>query len=249
MTNKKKFQGSRWSSCGKNSPRWWSELPDHPAKFSQVLISHLYDRIRNEPFVVDCFAGTCQLIRVLGLGFTGHLFMVELQPKWMPRLFHPQVTLWPGNALYLPFPSGSVPCFCSSPCYGNRFSDHHNAKDPYLRESYHHCHIRCTGVELEPGNAGILNFKEPEYKIFHYRHLIEVYRCLAPGGNYILNMSNHMRLQKEIQVVAWWLEAAKVCGFVVDDDLAIRTKRMRKGQNHLERVEHEHIITLRKPAA
>lgn len=249
MANKKlkSWQGRSWSGYGKHAPRWWAELPDHPAKFSQVLIPHLYDRIKDEDLVVDVFAGTCQLIRVLGLGFRGHLFMVEIQPKWMPRLLHPQVTLYPGNALYLPFQDNSIKCFCSSPCYGNRFHDHHKAKDPWLRESYYHCHFRCTGEGLDPDNAGILNFKHPKYKTFHLAHLIEIFRCLAPGGKYVLNMSNHMRDRVEILVVEWWIEAAKSVGFLIEEDFKVRTKRMRKGQNHKARVEHEHILTLRKP--
>lgn len=35
-----------------------------------------------------------------------------------------------GNALALPFPDGSMDVLATSPCYGNRMADSHNAQDP-----------------------------------------------------------------------------------------------------------------------
>jgi len=43
-----------------------------------------------------------------------------------------------GNALSLPFEDDSFDAVCTSPTYGNRLAENHDAYDPQARRSYKH---------------------------------------------------------------------------------------------------------------
>jgi hypothetical protein len=114
-------------------------LADHPAKFSDQIISHAFDMLW--PYVrrgrvqsmLDPFAGVgrCHIVASNLTESTPHRVVsvgVEIQPRWAA---HDRRTIV-GNVLDLPrtpvWRSG-FDCVFTSPCYGNRMADHQDARE------------------------------------------------------------------------------------------------------------------------
>lgn len=126
----------------------------------------------------------------------------------------------------------------------------------YKRITYRHQ----LGRELHPNNSGQMPFG-PKYKDLHERAWVEAARVLKPTvkgvskGRMILNVSNHFktigpkgdRRQVEVDVVGWHLDTLKRLGFKLERTIEVETPRMRFGQNHEARAEHEIVAILRSP--
>ena len=102
----------------------------------------------------------------------------------------------------------------TSPTYGNRLADHHNAKDGSRRISYTHT----LGRTLTPGNSGAMHWGK-DYRLLHRLSWEEVARVLSIGGLFVLNVSNHIRKGEEVPVVQW------------HRDIEVPTARLRYGAN------------------
>ena len=213
----------------------------HPAKFSDPILRVVDGWVRMEAFwlpkrlrrlrILDPFAGTGLVHQLPGLTFG-----VELEPEW--ATMHPRTQV--GNALALPWKRNSFDVIVTSPCYGNRFADSHNAQDGSLRRSYTHD----LGRKLHPDNAGQLHWGD-EYRRFHREAWREAARVLRPGGLFILNVSDHIRGGKRVPVSAWHVTTLEAMGLEVFAHRDVATRRMRQGENHLARVDCEHVIALR----
>jgi tRNA G10 N-methylase Trm11 len=79
--------------------------------------------------VLDPFAGTGR-IHELENWTVG----VEIEPEWATMRDGTIVA----NALNLPFRDASFDAVVTSPTYGNRLADHHDARDSSRRHSYKH---------------------------------------------------------------------------------------------------------------
>lgn len=115
--------------------------PEHPAKWSANVLGTLAKVRRDHlptdrvPSVLDPFAGVG--IDALAAALVGttdrptaaaNVVGVELQPEWtdrgpMPRTVQGDATQLPENW------TGTFDAVFTSPCYGNRMADHHDAKD------------------------------------------------------------------------------------------------------------------------
>jgi ubiquinone/menaquinone biosynthesis C-methylase UbiE len=146
-----------------------------------------------------------------------------------------------GSALELPFPDESFDAIVTSPTYGNRLADHHDARDGSYRRSYRHC----LGRPLHEGNAGAFQWGSA-YREFHERAWTEALRVLRPEGTFVLNVSNHIRKGVERLVSEWHLTTLLNRGlrFVASEQIA--TPRYRYGSNR-QRVQCEHVFWLHKP--
>ena len=152
-----------------------------------------------------------------------------------------------GDALHLPFAVDTFDCVVTSPVYGNRFSDHHRARDGSLRHSYTHDLQRMTGDPertLHPNNSGTLQWGHG-YRDFHERAWREVQRVLKPGAMFILNSSDHIRNGEVQRVTDWHLFSANILGFKMIERVEVATPRLRNGANSAARVDHESITCLR----
>lgn len=193
--------------------------------------------------LLDPFAGTGRVHDLASA--TLRTVGVEIEPEW--AAMHPSTLV--GNALALDFADESFDVVVTSPVYGNRMSDSHNAKDESLRRSYTHDLRRLTGDperKLHPENSGTLYAWQKEYWRFHVRAWAEVRRVLKPKGVFLLNVSDCIRDGKRVPVVATHALVCAKLKFELLGKHPIETPRMRFGENHEARATAEYVLELRK---
>ena len=228
------------------------ELRPHPAKFSDSILEVLQRVLQEEVEqhqrhlrVLDPMAGTGRIHELAGAWTT---VGVELEPEW--AAYHPRTLV--ADATALPFPDHAFDAAITSPAYGNRMADAHDAKDVYKtgpragqltdRITYRHK----LGRRLSPGNGGGFQWGG-KYREVHLRILAEMVRVTTPGGLVVVNVSNHIRNHQEVDVAGWWREAMERTDMLApEQDVTVPTPRMRYGQNHGARVEYEWVFVLRR---
>ena len=157
-----------------------------------------------------------------------------------------------GNALHLPMQwTGAFHVVATSPTYGNRMADHHDAKDDSKRMTYKHV----LGHDLHPDNSGQLHFGD-KYKTFHIAAWHEVTRVLVTpdplrvprpeGGLFILNVSDFIKSRQVVPVCDWHCEYILSLGYDLEQEHNVPTNRLRYGANHSARVTHEKVFAFRR---
>jgi SAM-dependent methyltransferase len=222
----------------------------HPAKFTpsvvlaaERIIQAEAERLGYRPRLLDSFAGPSG--RQLPWDAYADVVLTELEHVWTPRGLRAATA----DALHLPFPEGVFHLVVTSPCYGNRFADKHDARDGSTRRSYTH-DLRATlddpTAQLTKGSAGALQWG-PDYRAFHEVWIREQLRVLVPGGLLVVNMSNHYRDREEQRVVEWWCTALFVAGCRLVEVVPVATQRLQHGAN-TERADSEKLIVVRAPS-
>jgi SAM-dependent methyltransferase len=206
----------------------------HPARYSDALLPVLARILAHSKRILDPFAGTG---RIHALGLRGETYGIELEPEW--AAMHPRTQQ--GNALALPFGDGYFDAICTSPAYGNRMADHHEARDASRRNTYTHA----LGRQLHPDNAGKLQWGDA-YKDFHRRAWAEAARVLQPGGLFVLNVADHIRAGRRMHVSQWHVDTLLCMGFALRDTQEVPTPGLRHGANAASRVGFEYVFTLVK---
>lgn len=208
----------------------------HPAKFSDPILDRIAEMLASNvdyrPLVIDPFAGTGKVHQLSSVRCVG----VELEPEWAEM--HPANIV--ANTLQLPFADGTFEGLISSPCYGSRLADSHNARDGSVRHSYTHT----LGRKLHPDNSGQLHWGD-KYRAFHSAAWAECLRVLDPGAFVIVNVSNHIRGGKEQPVTEWHLSWFLEHGCRIVELARVPTKRLREGANYKARVDGENVFHLR----
>ena len=184
------------------------------------------------PLLLDPFCGTGR-IHELANATVG----LELEPEW--AAMSPGTLV--GDARALPFPDASFDAIATSPCFGNRMADHHEARDPSFRHTYRHL----LGRPLGQGNAGAMQWGE-DYRQFHRRAWSEAVRVLRPGGRLVLNMKDHVRKGVRQPVTDWHAGVLNHLGLVFVCEWVIDAPGMRHGANAELRCE-EVVIVFDKP--
>jgi tRNA G10 N-methylase Trm11 len=178
--------------------------------------------------ILDPFAGTGK-VHALPYPTVG----VELEPEW--ATMHPDTIM--ASALDMPFSNNHFDAVVTSPCYGNRMADHHEAKDTSRRNTYRHA----LGRALHEDNAGQLQWGD-KYRQFHKRAWAEVNRVTRLGGLLILNISDHIRKGALVPVTAWHFDHLIHNGWAYREREQIATPRLRQGANHALRCDVESIM-------
>lgn len=206
----------------------------HPAKFHPLILQRIKELLPPPPAtILDPFAGVGKVHEFYPeYETTG----VEIEPEWAYQ--HSRTLV--GDIMDLAKLIRVVDAIVTSPCYGNRMADHHDAQDGSYRTSYRHL----LGRDLHPNNSGSLQWGEA-YRDFHRRAWTEVVKVLKPGGRFILNISDHIRDKRVMRVTEFHREALRDLGLVEKKVVWVPTPRLRMGANRL-RMPYEAVILLIK---
>lgn len=209
----------------------------HPAVFSDALLPVFAALLAPGMRVLDPFAGTGRVHKLRDL-IDVETVGIELEPEWAE--LHPDTHV--GNALALDFPDSSFDAIVTSPTYGNRLADHHNAADPEARRSYTHD----LGRPLAEDNSGDLQWGQ-EYRDFHKAAWKEADRVLRPGSRFVLNIKDHIRAGNWIDVAAFHVDELVRLGLHVVAIRPVITGHLRQGENAEARVPAELVVAFDKP--
>jgi hypothetical protein len=211
-------------------------LPPHPARFTPALLPIIAAYLEPDWSVLDPFAGTGGIHRlralVPGLRTSG----TEIEPRWAAA--HPDTIC--ADLFDVDYPPRSFDAIVTSPTYGNRMSDHHEARDTSRRLTYRHTY----GEPLHPGNSGLLHWGKG-YRDFHER----AWAHLAPwcARRLILNVKNHVRTGQVVPVARWHVAALTLLGFTLVNEERVEAPGLRYGANSHLRVDHELVLVFEAP--
>lgn len=211
----------------------------HPAVYSNDFIEIFASFLINKKTVLDPFGGTGKIALIKNFGFNGKVICNEMEPEFTSNGLYPVDEWYYEDAEYLNILN--IDAICTSPTYGNRMADHHNAKDNSKRITYTHY----LGKQLKDGNTGKMQYGDT-YKEKHKRIYLNLYNILNANGIFILNVSNHIRKGVEIDVISFHKDTLINTGFSFIKEIKIETKRMRYGNNSEKRVKHESILVFEK---
>lgn len=213
----------------------------HPATYTDSFLPIFSNLLSGKKVVLDPFAGTGKLAIIKDYGFEGQVWCNELEQEWATSSSY-NVDKWNiGDARDLSWAVG-VDAICTSPTYGNRMADSHNARDKSRRITYTHY----LGRKLSDGNSGGMQWGD-QYKHLHEQVWNECWKILPSDGLMIVNVSNHIRSGNEVDVVGWHVDCLKSIGFMPVEHIRVHTPRMRFGANSDKRIMDESILVFLKP--
>ena len=220
---------------------WPKTTRKHPAKYSEPILeaaAKLLDP--SHVRILDPFAGVGRIHHFgLFVPWEVETIGIEIEEGW--ALEHPKTIC--GNALDVVqiFGAcdlgGAVDAIVTSPTYGNRMADSHNAKDGSYRRSYTHD----LGAKLAVGNTGGMQWGR-NYQSAHTGIWMALRHVLRPGGRLVLNISDHIRGGKRQYVSAWHVRILTEIGFRLADCTRVVTKRHKRGSNAEARVGSELVM-------
>ena len=213
----------------------------HPAKYNDKFIPIFADILKDKERVLDPFAGVGKIGLIKNFGFNGEIYANDIESDWIePNEFKcDHVTI--EDSEFLNHEDEFFDAICTSPTYGNRMADHHNAKDGSMRNTYTHC----IGHDLENGNTGKMQWGI-EYREKHERIYKNLCRMLKCGGIFVLNVKNFIKKGKEIDVTQFHIDVLGEYGLEVEGCIKVPVNSNGFGANGKIRVDHEWIIILKK---
>lgn len=232
----------------------------HPAQYSKAIaaeIAHVLDFEDVRGLVLDPFAGPGQSL-VQFVASRRRVLGIEIEQAWVDagnELLHGiptcDIELRQGDACNTKLRSKSVAAVVTSPVYGNRMSDHHDAADGSRRRSYTHdlrTMLDNTNAKLAANNAGTMKCTSSEYQELHRAAWREMFRVTKPGGLLLLNVSDFIERGNVVHAATWHLNVVQACGWRWENATPIVTPRMRYGENAEARIEREWLFQFRHTA-
>jgi tRNA G10 N-methylase Trm11 len=215
----------------------------HPAPYTDILLPVFAALLPAAThMVLDPFAGTGKVAMLRawlpGLACYG----AEIEAEWSATA-NAHACLTPRcSATALPYPAATFDAIVTSPTYGNRMADHHEAKDASERHTYRHA----IGHALHPANSGAMQWGDA-YRAFHLAAWTEARRVLRPGGVLILNCKDHIRAGVLQEVTEWHVKTLLALGFTMTARRAIACPGQRHGANGAARVATETALRFARP--
>lgn len=244
----------------------------HPAPFSAEVLNVIKAefprrtrRIDPPEEWLDPFAGTGrvhELAEPLSIRTVG----VEIEPEW--AACHPDTYVGDSTALpksWTAHFAGAI----TSPVFGNRMSDHHDAQERckacdatgrVARKKCERCdgkgirdHKRITyrhklGRELHENNAGRMQWGA-KYRDLHEQVWRELYRVLKPSRRssngrtlFFLDIKDHERAHQMQAVTDWHEKVLQEIGFDLVASHSVDVRGMGFGQNRDARAENEWVL-------
>jgi len=213
---------------------------EHPARFSGAVVAAVVELLEPHPprRILDPFAGT-GLVHAIADKLGADSFGVEIEPEW--AALHPRNVCADSRALTRQM-VGTFDAVVTSPTYGNRMADHHEARDESDRATYRHR----LGHPLTEGNAGGMAWGD-EYRALHVDVYRRVVKLLDVGGLFVLNVKDHVRDGDRVRVSGWHVRTLLSLGLMFCDDNAIATRGLGgAGDNAASREGVEHVYLLVK---
>jgi len=205
----------------------------HPAKYTDCLLPIFSKYLKNMDMVLDPFAGTGKLREVIT-----NAVLLEIEFEWA-SMCGAIVT----DSQHMPFTNNIFDAICTSPTYGNRMADHfidRKEHKNYVRNTYMHYLNR----PLHTNNSGRMQWGE-KYRNLHINVWNECKRVLKANGIFILNISDHIRNGKQINVSEWHVNILREIGFGLLEIIKVKTPRQRMGKNSKLRVEYEYVFVFK----
>ncbi|GIV04089.1 MAG: hypothetical protein KatS3mg015_2919 [Fimbriimonadales bacterium] len=211
----------------------------HPAKFSPTAIAMIHSILRylwNDDIcadgrtrvkkVLDPFAGVGTVHQLHGQ--IGNLLIrtygIEIEPEWAEQ--SPRTIIGDAQNLHELYPHIKFEAIVTSPTFGNRMADHHDARDGSKRITYRHM----LGRELNPNNSGRMQWGK-RYRKLHERVWAACTEATKPDALFVLNMKNHIRDGVEIDVLGWHTQTLEELGWKVHSTHEMFALGMRYGSN------------------
>jgi hypothetical protein len=224
----------------------------HPAKFSEAVMVRCLQYIDTITLetpalrILDPFAGVGG-VHFLGSSLCGddiETFGIELEKEWADQ--HDRTTLGDAQELIEICERegwSGINTIVTSPCYGNRMADHHNAKDSSKRITYKHK----LGRDLSEGSSATMQWGDA-YRQFHWRIWANCTRLIRKNvptlGYFILNCKDHVRKGVVQEVTLWHVQCLESMGWETIDMKIADTPGMGFGANREKRSE-EYVALLR----
>lgn len=250
-----------------DSPTW----DNHPAKYSKQLFPHFVEALQGCSNVLDPMAGTGR-IHLLRDMMDIDTFGIEIEPEGANM--HRDTIC--ADSTDIPYEDGRFEAICVSPVYGNRMSDHHEAREKCKvcngsgrygalecekcdgkgfrqHERYTYRHSRPNKTPLHVNNTGRYPWNASAQEI-NLKILSESVRVLEDGGVFVLNIKNHYKTitrkkvkSVELQDVAGWFRSTlEELGCELQYKVNVEARGMRKGANRDVRENCEQILVFHK---
>lgn len=216
-------------------------IPKHPAPYTEHLLTTAAMMLNEgHERIFDPFAGRGG-IHGIGeyVGWPVTTVGMEIEKEWAVtdgRTVH-------GDFLQVPLVEleGRFDAIVTSPTYGNRMADHHDAKDPSMRYTYRHM----LGRPLTENNSGMIQWGAA-YRAFHVAAWEKCYWSLPTKGRLVIDVRDHIRRGERQHVASWHMKTLLRAGFFLVDVRSIETRGMRHGANADLRVPSTLVIAVDK---
>lgn len=252
------------------------KAPEHPAKFSDEILPVFAELLTSfgltsEDIILDPFAGTGKIHQLRDSGFK--TIGIEIEPEWAGM----SPFTFVGDATFLPASwTRCIAVWASSPTYGNRMSDHHDAKErcrdckgtgitPQLkapgalpgqpcqkckgegRRTYKRLTYRhLLGRDLHPMNTGQMPFKSESYKVLHRRAYAEAHRVVRDENGYLICNVKNFYEKDNVVDVVDWHRGAIIRAGFAHLQTIPVETPGMKFGANRKRVDHEEVMAFKK---